>query len=163
MVTSSTLIDNHARGDGGALYSTSGSVLQLDSCAMHRNSAAGEAGALLSYGTLVLVDTNVSDCVAETGGALYIDGGADKDSTLTRCVLTNNSATASGGAIQHEQGELRLSRCELSSNRAGTKGGAIYRQGGSLLELALCTLANNSASGRAELSDCVCACCHFST
>jgi len=61
---------------------------------------------------------------AGTGGAILIDGASP---TIWRCTFTNNTATASGGAI-HIDGSpvgVDVGECTFISNAAGENGGAI--------------------------------------
>ncbi|MBX7105802.1 MAG: hypothetical protein K1X57_17090, partial [Gemmataceae bacterium] len=69
---------------------------------------------------------------------------------LDRCVLTDNSANVSGGAIWMSAGSLALQNSTVSNNKApgstGFGGGGIYASNGSVTVLN-CTISGNSVTG----------------
>jgi len=75
-----------------------------------------------------------------TGGAILNHLGT---LVMENCVLTGNSAGASGGSLRNA-GTARISRCTLALNSAGTDGGAIDQNGGTL-EISRSTISENFA------------------
>ncbi len=72
---------------------------------------------------------------AETGGGVFVRGGAAR-----RCVMTGNTATLKGGGAHLEQGG-RLEDCVLTGNYAFKWGGGAHAQTGS--EISRCTVLDN--------------------
>ena len=96
--------------------------------------------------------------------ASYGGGILNEEDTLTlsKCVLSGNSASSNGGAILNYRGVLNLANCTLDQNSASGSGGAILNadySGGSSnqanLVLTNCTLNKNQAGqyGGAIYSD----------
>ncbi|MSM39796.1 MAG: hypothetical protein GJT30_09295 [Geobacter sp.] len=90
--------------------------------------------------TLILQYLTLTGGIADNGGALLADSGTT--TTITGCVFSANTATASGGAI-YSGGAMTVSDTLLSGNSA-VYGGAISSSGA--LALTNVTLAANSAS-----------------
>lgn len=79
---------------------------------------------------------------AASGGALTVASGSTV--TVTRCALTDSSATGNGGAV-HNSGSLTLVETTVSGNRAGGAGGGIYNAAGATLALTNSTFGGNTA------------------
>src|SRR5262249_21981531 len=75
------------------------------------------------------------------GGGVFNEG----DLTLADCILSDNIAEASGGAIFNEKGAVTLIRSSLGGNSAGISGGGIFNDFGTLA-LTDCALAGNAAN-----------------
>ena len=125
-------------GEGGALYLTSGSDVDITTLTVNNNSAANQGGAIkiASAATDVNIGTISADTNTSTvGGAVYMEKAT---LTLGTSRFTNNSATAAGGAIYLRTDTPTLNittSAYMSGNTAsGTKyedetvygGGAIY-------------------------------------
>jgi uncharacterized repeat protein (TIGR01451 family) len=126
-VSNSTLSNNSAGLDGGAVASESGATLDLAGCTFGNNVALGQGGALV---TGFNTTTQISDCsfLNNTGG----DGGAihnDTTLTVTGSTFSGNAAsgttqTNSGGGIINF-GTATISDSTFTSNSAAADGGAI--------------------------------------
>jgi hypothetical protein len=127
--------DEHRSGSGGALF-VQFSLVTLTGCALTDNYAPqGAGGAVCAYASAL---------------------------SFTNCNLARNSA-GSGGAVSAEWTTLEFSYCTLDSNTADNQGGALLvyntadQQLASFLtpsaatfcSFSFCTLAGNSAGGRA--------------
>ncbi|MBI5655915.1 MAG: hypothetical protein HZC44_03430 [Geobacter sp.] len=99
--------------------------------------------------TLILQYLTLTGGIADNGGALLADSGTT--TTITGCVFSANTATASGGAIL-SGGAMTVSDTLLSGNSA-VYGGAISSSG--TLALTNVTLAGNSASSGGGLYNAV--------
>ena len=89
-------------------------------------------GGIHTSGNLTLRGVAVADCMADTGGGIYIAAGAvvlDAGTQVTRNVAKRRGgdiAPGHGGGILHFQGTLRLaSGSSVSGNRASDGGGGI--------------------------------------
>jgi Right handed beta helix region len=114
------LTDNHAAGQGGAIYVAPGNTEQtidvlFDNCVIQRNSAL-------------------------TGGAGYLAAG---DVAFESCGLFRNWSRLSGGGIYSESDELLLRKTYMAENRAYI-GSGIYTRN-SNLQVVDCMIVNNGA------------------
>jgi len=123
-VTITNCTASASSGGGGAIahQSTSGS-LALDNCILTGNKATGSFG---------------------DGGAILLQGSIPI--TISNSVITNNSATDDGGAINNALGgTLIIANCNFNNNTAGGDGGAVLWATGTL-SLTNSTFANNKSS-----------------
>ena len=141
------------RAGGGALYVESGSLVQLEGCAIvdcaSEAESVGGGGILVSGGSEVhLTDSNISNSLASgndvLGGFLYLaagSGGAVNQARLTRCTITNSSArvTQSSGS----GGLLGLLGIGLSAV-TGARGGCLYFGSQSVAQLVGCIISITS-------------------
>ncbi|TMW60828.1 hypothetical protein Poli38472_000870 [Pythium oligandrum] len=105
IMSDSIFYDNHAATSGGAIYSTDASVVALDHCELHGNTAVNTGGAIRCEGTdkakrasLMIVDTVLqNNSVKNYGGAVALSF-ADV-SILRGTMLTNYAKSIGGGAI----------------------------------------------------------------
>ncbi|GEM_PF-1488643 len=114
-----TLSANASQDDGGALY-TEGEM-QLFRCCLHgnRGGVRSSGGAALLSGRVALVGCTISQNEAGFGGGLYCSGETFK---LIDCILSDNVALESGGAIYFPHGDLVAERCTFSNNKANWGG-----------------------------------------
>jgi len=149
---------NSAGDDGGVESTRSTAISSFKSCQFLRNTAAGEGGAIISYGTSSFENCNFEENdAAENGGAIKSigslsfsfqnchfkgntangGGGAISvdESTLNfeRCTFEENFVTSSnghGGAIMAVDATVNVRACEFDENSAPEDGGAIFLEGG---------------------------------
>lgn len=114
--------ENYAIAAGGGIYFASGSDALLRASTVESNTSGGY------------------------GGGIAIVGGAP---IITETVITNNTATTTGGAIRYLDGNIDREWSELTvTGNSAAKGGGIYTDGGSyILTITDSTFNNNSASG----------------
>ena len=110
----------------GATISVSGTLVangtEADSVIIKATSTTW--GGILSQGVINLAYTRVSNSSATNGGA-FNAANSNSDITLTNCVVSNNTASANGGAIFFNSGSLTLENTSFIGN-SGSNGGAIY-------------------------------------
>jgi hypothetical protein len=113
------------------------------------NDASGldaNGGAILSFGTLTINNSTLSNnFAANGGGAILNDGGT---LAVNNSTLSNNSTTGLsgvGGAIWNFEGTVTVNNGFLSANSATGGGGAILNEG--LLTVSNSTLSDNNALG----------------
>jgi hypothetical protein len=123
-LSNSTLDNNIASLDGGAIYNDAGAAVTITNSALSGNTADSE------------------------GGALYNTTGAS--ATITQSLLFLNMSTEEGGGIWN-RGTLSVTNSTLTDNQTGGGfGGGLYNTGASTAEFESCTVANN-ANGTAAL------------
>ena len=151
------LSDNQALKDdgtyknGGAIYTGSGTVVELENVRLLNNSAIS-GGAI--YTGSMLSPIKLKNCLlrgntatgTEAGGAIY---SAYATVQLTGCELLENKAPNGGGAAvwAKTSGTIRLTDCRLEGNEAKASGGVFYIRDKVNLELQGCTLTGNKAGG----------------
>jgi len=103
-------ISGNTGGDGGGLYCYD-SYLVVSNCFFADNLASG-GGGVYSH---------------NDGGAIFMGYGAASSLTLSRCILSRNSAGRHAGAISvGSTSTLTASNCTITENTAAQQGGAIW-------------------------------------
>ncbi len=123
-IMNSRFQENEALVDGGAIYSTRG-TLTLQNVQMKANSAGGNAG------------------------AVYVK---ESSATLNRVVLSGNAASTGGGVLSTDS-VVDVANATIAGNEAGTEGGGISSSNDTLLTIDSSVLAFNSASSGPNLFD----------
>ncbi|KAL0045512.1 hypothetical protein WJX82_008793 [Trebouxia sp. C0006] len=172
--------DNYARQGAGLHLKAVDTTLLWDS-SFSNNVAAREGGAIALVDTgeagLLIGATNVTNCTALIGGAVY--GGAGTAIAVTNGSMLNgnkalthggavycdgcqsfamrdstviswNEAPQSGGGGYFDMGLLiSMEECFVSNNRAGVDGGAIFvdGNGATLSNITTCAFTSNTAQG----------------
>ncbi|HEY3391135.1 MAG TPA: choice-of-anchor Q domain-containing protein, partial [Lacipirellulaceae bacterium] len=166
------IIDNSARGDGGAVYSRGRSLTVIRSI-ISGNSANGDGGGIRKEsGTLVVEESTLSNNTTRVagggisaaygaqfhvrkshlrdnsaysfGGALQITYGIG-ESTIEGSVITDNSA-GDGGGIWNLRAKLAVMSSVISDNSTEGWGGGIHSYSDSDLTLISSLLSGNMAS-----------------
>jgi predicted outer membrane repeat protein len=120
----------------------SNSTLSNDSANMYGKRASNAGGAIENNSILTLNGCTFSGNTSSTGGA--IDSNAAGTVTLSNCVLSGNSAAASGGGIS-SRGTLTISNSNLNDNTALSNGGGIDSYG--TARISSSTFTGNSVTG----------------
>ena len=169
------VISNGYRGDGGGIYATGYSSLELvdcriDSCAMTDGSTGYGGGAYVSGGTLTLTR---SSFVNNTGGsgAYYARGfgmcAINATVRMTDCVFSNNAYSGGtnpnrgsrGGGFFMSGGTLTASNCTFEANKVSLQagesaplsgGGVGCFTGDAVAAFTNCTFNNNRADRNAD-------------
>ncbi|MEO8609269.1 MAG: right-handed parallel beta-helix repeat-containing protein [Chloroflexota bacterium] len=98
-LNSSSIFDNDAFFNGGAVYNYTTGTMTINSSSFYANSTGSLGGAMLSFGTLNLRNSTVSDNTAgNKGGAVY--NGFNGTATIINSTISGNSAATSGGGVQ---------------------------------------------------------------
>ena len=138
----SLFLHNVASDQGGSLYSVSSPITSSGS-SLVRNQAGSSGGAFHSIAsTLHLTSDSLLENESGVGGALYMDSS---EVTLTSVLMESNVATAIGGAIRSQLGELRIQASSvLTRNTATTDGGALWLES-TPVSIVSSTLSKNTA------------------
>jgi len=130
---------------GGGISNRSTGTLTVQRCFLSDNTSS-IGGAIHSNGTLVIRDSTISSnsVSANAIGGPGIGGGISAAAaTISNCTIVNNTATASGGGINHDgNSELTLRDCTLAGNTAPTGGGIAA----GAATISNCTFVNNTAT-----------------
>jgi hypothetical protein len=92
---------------------------------------------------------NNDSAPVEDGGGVFVVGNATlaTTATFTNCVLSNNFALNGGGGLCTDGvPTVKMTKCNISNNTASQGGGVCNPPGGTVV-LTQCTLSNNTASG----------------
>ncbi|MFQ3612241.1 MAG: choice-of-anchor Q domain-containing protein [Cyanobacteriota bacterium] len=118
-ITNSTLDDNIARSNGGAIFAKQVIVNNLSDFS---NNFAGELGGAISAGEVIISNSVLQDNVANQAGGAIAAGivNITNNSTLIR-----NQSEGNGGAIVAEEGTITISDSQIENNSASTSGGGI--------------------------------------
>ncbi|HEY2840503.1 MAG TPA: hypothetical protein VGJ26_15205, partial [Pirellulales bacterium] len=107
--------------DGGAIANSGSGTLTVTGCTLSDNVAAGNGGGIASFGTAVIRDSTLSgNTAAQNGGGILI--GNVGMATINNCTVSGNSAISSGGGIANF-GTSTVSGSNLSGNEV-SEGGA---------------------------------------
>jgi hypothetical protein len=146
-ITQSTLSCSTA-GGGGGIFNDGGSMM-VNSSTFSDNTAGG-GGAIWNDSVLTVRDSTFCGNSATDGGAVYNDFYGT--TTLSGSVLTGNTATVCGGALDNI-GTVTMHECSLSGNTAGSRGGGIFNGTGAVLTLDDSVVTGNIAPIGADLDD----------
>ena len=109
--------NNRAKGDGGVLYTPNG--LSISGGIYEGNTSDGNGGAVWTNGTLSISGGSFRDNTAQTGAAIYQEGG--KEVTITGFEETQDIYLKTLGTIT-VQNELKGKRLPLQTESAVTDG-----------------------------------------
>ena len=145
---------NKASNDGGAIQ-TKGTLI-IDNCVFRQNESSDDGGAIYACGKSrfeITESTFVANVAKNDGGA--IDSHTKHDSNIRNCTFQDNkSRTEDGGAINHEADTiLSLYDSYFSHNDCEDYGGAVNLEDGALRIYGCSFYGNNSDYGGAVYVD----------
>ncbi|MBN2800299.1 MAG: hypothetical protein JXX28_14255 [Deltaproteobacteria bacterium] len=145
-ISATEFVDNSA-GNGGTLQIRSGGLVLADSY-LAGGLSAGRGGGLhwigTSGGTAEVYGNTFTDGEADVGGAIYLEGFSD-GALLLHDNLVDHHLAERGGGIYLQGAEAWLARNRFCDNLAGSAGGAVY------LESSTATLENNLILGNSAV------------
>lgn len=175
----SRFVNNRAITSGGAVVTESGVTSRISECYFSDNFAFQRGGALWLRSTPpagYVRECIIENCTADQGGGIYLDNargtveacsvrfcsarvgggiasrGTNNTTTLTRSVLSGNTATEDGGGIYFvESARSVLSNSILVENTA-SRGGAVYCASGTSPVFRFVTAEDNFAGEGAVFS-----------
>lgn len=120
-----TITDNSAAYAGGGVYLANDTT--VSDTTIQRNSAGGIGGGMVIRNGCLVDRCLIADNVSTQGAGVY-GVTTDDPSTLRNCVIRDNRASTTGGAVRADWG-LSLLNCTVVSNRATQAGGGIVCDG----------------------------------
>ena len=124
------------------ISNNSAGTIDIRNSKIHDNDSSGIV--LGGSATLLISDSEIYSNTALRGGGVSFNAGSGH--TFTNTTFSNNSATASGGAIfvQNISGALTLANVTLKNNSTTGYGGAISSNGRPV-NVSKCTISGNQA------------------
>ena len=114
------------------------SIVELTQVRVNGGTTPQEGGVMYAFSAssaqliLGIKDSTFSDCLADRGGALYLNGHGSGMFTIERSVFQNLGADSSGGAIdlgRYGVQSLRIVDSLIEGNYSGLQGGGLYASG----------------------------------
>jgi predicted outer membrane repeat protein len=155
-LTNCSLIGNHAEGEGGAINTSKGAITITNST-LQLNTSGSSGGTINMDGSGVTVTLSITNSSVNNNRA-GDDGGAINDSstgsvTISKCVIINNVAGSSGGAIDAD-GSISIDSSNVGFNTAGSESGAIEcEDSAKLLQITNSNLSANKAESDGGVLD----------
>ncbi|MFQ5435700.1 MAG: choice-of-anchor Q domain-containing protein, partial [Anaerolineae bacterium] len=129
----------------------SGSTVTLEDLTLQNGLSDSNGGAILVEGNItlrnVLLRNNSSTLDFSQGGGGIFSSGPNSAVVLDHVTLDNNSAQASGGAINITNGSITIDDSLFTGNTAQLNGGAVNLNGGVDATINNSTFSGNSATG----------------
>lgn len=145
-VDSCDFFDNTAENVAGALDVLMSANVRVGACLFDGNSASSGGAMAAGSNGCEVVDCTFTDNSATTGGAL-IATVATQTASIANSVFAHNTSLQEGAAFgAGSSGGLRVVNCIVHHNTAAADGAAIWNFSGTI-DLANCTIANNSGGG----------------
>ncbi|MDO4586339.1 MAG: hypothetical protein Q4C95_03485 [Planctomycetia bacterium] len=156
LILSKTLIANNETisGSGGAVYNTEQGKISISASTFCNNSAFVDGGAIanLNYGMIDLIESVLSNNIAQTGSGGGIANETDSSMVLVDVDISNNISKYYGGGINNS-GNIAVSSSILKQNRTGVQGGGfrnsgiVYWSNGSIESNGIITQETGSGGG----------------
>jgi CSLREA domain-containing protein len=148
ILTNSVISDNTARWGGGIDNNTETGQLSITNSSILDNTAQ-TSGGINNFGTVTITDSTISGNTADWAGGMY--NGSSGVVTITRSLISANSALSGGGGITNDDGGvLDIINTTLSGNTTNGTGGGISNYGD--LQISHSTIAGNSAANGGGLA-----------
>ncbi len=127
--------------EGGGLEIHPGSLVWGFYLDIRDNRAFSRGAGIMTYGTVVLFDSQVRDNYVDARGG-GIRASSTASTTLWYSTVSGNTANVGGGV--HNQGRLSVFNSTVSGNTASFGGGGIFNSG--IATLANATIAHNDSN-----------------
>ncbi|MEM8639002.1 MAG: DUF4347 domain-containing protein [Cyanobacteria bacterium P01_G01_bin.54] len=127
-VINSTLSNNYATQEGGAIFIGSNGVVNVINSTLSGNSVGQEGGAIYGDNDVIVNITNSTlsgNSAGREGGAIYVDDLGSIVNVINSTISGNTSAT-NGGGIYADRAPVNLINSTVAFNSAGGDGGGIY-------------------------------------
>lgn len=136
----STLNNNHGHiYSGGVIFSQNG-LVRVEHCTITNNQASG---VLMFNSSLIVNDTLFyRNLTTGDGGCIYVFGNGS--TLIDNCFLSDNEAVRNAGGI-YIASESTITNCILINNTSGLRGGAIRTNDNTSILLDNCAIIGNSA------------------
>ncbi len=127
-VTNSTFSGNAADGNGGGIFNFGGTHVTVTNSTLSGNSADGNGGGIFNFGdtgTLTVTNSTLSGNTAGDDAAAASTLGVAR-STLTRSLISGNSATLSGNEIYVRSGTITANAFNVFGHSGQTNADAFF-------------------------------------
>jgi hypothetical protein len=117
-------------GSGGAIYNDN-AYLEVNNSTLRDNQAGFDGGAIFGIGgtTTYINESLITENTAPSGGGIFIYHGGLL--SIDNSSITDNNASNSGGGVNLEHGaELVVNASTFDANTAGRHGGGIFKDSG---------------------------------
>jgi LPXTG-site transpeptidase (sortase) family protein len=163
--------NNTTSGFGGAIYSESGSTLNITDSTFTSNSGVYGGAIITAATTASITDSSFSSNSASYGAGIFAGPGGAGTLDISGTTISSNSASVNGGGIWNggvltisnsaisgngavtgagifntNPGSTEISDTSISNNTAGSNGGGIYSDDGSSLSITRSTFSGNHTS-----------------
>jgi hypothetical protein len=149
-VTGVTLTGGNGVGEinntGGAVYVSSGTVLNLGSSAITNSNVTGNGGGIYSGGRLVMVASTVSGNTATANGGGIYHAASEDFAAVALSTISGNGADA-GGGIYASGAPLIVADATIAGNSARAGGGVFKPAGVATFDSAIVTATSGGACG----------------
>jgi len=137
-------IDPYVGHGGGVCAENTASVVFIDTT-LSENGASLGAGTYWVDTNPSLIDCNIVDNQALTGGGVYFSGGSGQVVGTDFSGNDANGPAGAGGAMYCFDVNALIADCNISYNDANSSGGGIYITGSNTLSVENCLITNNMA------------------
>eukprot|EP00903_Cladosiphon_okamuranus_P000764 g762.t1 len=147
-----------AAGSGGGILNDAGGSLTVENCTISSNTAVRAGGGIEDNSgagtTFEIINTmfslNSTGSSPGNGGAVHITGAGDL--MISGGVLSENSASAEGGALWNGTGTMMVSGVTIQNNTAAGAaadqgGGGVFNAGGTVMINGNTMITGNTATG----------------
>jgi len=144
-LTNTIISGNSASLDAGAINNIEG-TLNITESNLSGNTASDDGGAIdnANDSTLTIINTTISDNLADSGFGGGISNALNSTATFVNTTISGNAASDSGGGIRNNNATVVVSDSTISGNTSGTDGGGIENTG--TVTFINSTLSNNASA-----------------
>ena len=149
------LFSENTASRGGGMYNKSSAPVVTD-CTFVSNSVSIEGGGMYNYSSYdsdPYSSPMLNNCIFADNSAKGPGGGIYNErtlSTLTNCVIIDNSASQGGGLL-NSRSSLQVTNCTLTGNSANKEGGGIFTSNDTSTTLTNSIIWDNSAPAGPEV------------
>ena len=121
---------NTASYDGGGVYAYASSTrpVHFENCQFIGNATSDNGGGLYGYYATSSHCVFTHNVASDNGGGIYVYGASSSVSTISNCLVANNTAYR-GGGIYSNTGSAGVENSTIVNNAATNMGGGIYSSG----------------------------------
>ncbi len=128
-LTSMTLRDGYTAGDGGSIFNNGTVVISNTLMTNNRTDDAHSGGAIVSYGSLTILQSTFEDNAGANGGAVYPRWSGSRtlvDHSIFRRNRTTSTTAGWGGAFLLWDGAPLVIQDSLIEENSAISGGGIF-------------------------------------
>ncbi len=144
--TSCTFLNNQSGGEGGGIACWDNARPVISGCVFDDNTARFGGGLACYWGAFATVVNCVfsGNTVTNEGGAIYCDG--EGGAVISDSSIVGNECGTIGGGLYVGNCRVTLTRCVVSGNTALQNGGGLVARQGSTVRMTHCIIRDNVAA-----------------